>query len=171
MGLDSKWEYEYDANGNLLRKTGSVYNEEDWIVRDVYENRFDASVEASKVLGLESFWESVVDEGMGYTLGDAMPLASQWLSCSITTTGRDTEFTLYCSGFEGVEEEQARSLKAWANQGRLTVTCEEFADITVFDLLGRRVAFEAQAQRCEFSLTPGLYVVSNGSARVKVIVD
>ena len=94
MALDSKWEYEYDANGNLLKKTGSVFNEVDWIVRDVYENRFETAVDANTVKGLEAFWQSIVEEGMGYTLGGTMPLKSQWLSCSIITAERDTEFTL-----------------------------------------------------------------------------
>ena len=29
---------------------------------------------------------------------------------------------------------------------------------------------QTQAMQCEFSLTPGLYIVGNGNARVKVIV-
>ena len=170
MTLDSKWEYEYDANGNLLRKVGSVFNEEDWVVRDVYENRFDLTVDPKTVMGLEPFWQTVVDEGMGYLSGAFMPLNGQWLSCSIITAERDTEFTLYCSGFEGVEEQQVIPLKAWSNDGRLVVTCEQPADIMVFDLMGRVVASETQAMQCEFSLTPGLYIVGNGNARVKVIV-
>lgn len=170
MALDSKWEYEYDANGNLLKKTGSVFNEVDWIVRDVYENRFETAVDANTVKGLEAFWQSLVKEGMGYTLGGAMPLKSQWLSCSIITADRDTEFTLYCSGFEGVDEEQMMPLKAWTNNGHLVVTSEQPADIVVFDLLGRVVASEKQTQQCQFDLTPGLYIVGNGNVRVKVVV-
>jgi len=32
------------------------------------------------------------------------------------------------------------------------------------------VASQKQALQCEFSLTPGLYIVGSGNARVKVIV-
>ena len=170
MSLDSKWEYEYDAKGNLLRKVGSVYNEVDWVVRDVYENRFDLTVDANTVLGLEPFWQSIVRKGMGYSSGTNMTLKNLWLSCSIITPELDSEFTLYCSGFEGVDDEQVMPLKAWSNGGRLIVASEQPADITVFDLLGRVVASEKQTQQCEFSLNPGLYVVGNGNVRVKVIV-
>lgn len=171
MSLDSKWEYEYDANGNLLRKTGSVFNEEDWIVRDVYENRFDVAVEASRVLGLEPFWQTNVRQGMGYTSGADMPLVNQWLSGSVISADHDSEFTLYCSGFEGVEEEQSMPLRAWTHNGRLVVNCDQAADIMVFDLMGRRVASETQTVQCEFHLTPGLYIVSDGQVRVKAIVE
>ncbi len=170
MVLDSKWVYEYDAEGNLLSKTGSVFNEVDWVVRDVYENRYGPSVDVHTVLGLEPFWQTVVDEGMGYTSGADMTLKSQWLSCSIISADRDTEFTLYCSGFAGVDEEQVMPLKAWCSNGRLLVTCEQPSDITVFDLLGRVVASEKQTLYGEFNLTPGLYILGNGNARVKVIV-
>lgn len=170
MTLDSKWEYEYDANGNLLRKVGSVYNEVDWVVRDVYQNRFDPTVDPQTVMGLEPYWQSSVSEGMGYTSGAAMLLNGQWLSCSIITADRDSEFTLYCSGFEGVEEEQVIPLKAYANNGHLVVVNDQPADITVFDMLGRVVASEKQEQQAEFNLTPGLYIVGNGSTKVKVIV-
>ena len=170
MTLDSKWEYEYDANGNLLRKVGSVYNEVDWVVRDSYENRFDPTVDPQTVMGLEPYWQSSVSEGMGYTSGAAMPLNGQWLSCSIITADRDAEFTLYCSGFEGVDEEQVVQLTAWSNNGRLVVTCEQPGDIKVFDLLGRVVASEKQTEQCQFDLTPGLYIVGNDNVRVKVVV-
>lgn len=170
MSLQGMWEYEFDTNGNLLQKTGSVFNEEDWIVRDVYENHFDATVDANTVQGLQAFWQSLVGQGMGFSSGASMPLKNLWLSCSIITAELDTEFTLYCSGFEGVEEEQAMPLKAYSSNGRLTVACEQPADIMVFDLMGRVVASENQAQQCEFNLTPGLYVVGSGNARVKVIV-
>ena len=170
MSLDTKLDYEYDANGNLLRKTGSVSNEVDWIVRDVYENQFDPTVDASQVQGLQPFWQSVANEGMGFAMGGSMPLKNQWLSCSIISTQRDTEFTLYCSGFAGVEEEQVIPLKAWSYGGRLIVVCDQPDDITVFDLLGRTVASRRQTQQCEFDLNPGLYIVGNGKAHLKVIV-
>jgi len=171
MALDSQVEYEFDANGNLLRKTASITNDsKDWIVRDVYENQYDLSVDASTVMGLQPFWASMGKNGMNYATGAAVPLQNLWKSCSIISTNLDTEFIVYCSGFEGVEEEQMTPMKAYAFDGRLRVTNDQPADVTVYDLLGRVVASQKQALQCEFSLTPGLYIVGSGNARVKVIV-
>ena len=170
LTLDSKLEYAFDANGNLLTKTGSVYNEAEWIVRDVYENRFDLNVDATTILGLDQIWENTLNQGMGYALGNDMPLKNQWLSCSIASSYLDTEFTLYCSGFAAVEETQEEPFKAYFNGDRLVVVSEQPADIIVYDMLGRRVASKSQTQQCEFSLTPGLYLVSNGFCVTKVAV-
>lgn len=170
LSLDSKLEYAFDANGNLQAKTGSVYNEADWIVRDLYENRYDLSVDAATVLGIDLVWENTLSQGMGYALGNDIPLKNQWLSCSIASTYLDTEFTLYCSGFEGVEETSEETFKAYCNGNGLVVVSNQPADITVFDLLGRKVASQMQIQQCEFDLTPGLYMVSNGQQVVKAVV-
>ena len=170
LSLNSKVEYNFDALGNLLSKTASIFNGEDWIVRDVYENQYDLTVDASKVLGLEQFWKSTIDKGMGFVLGDAMPLNNLWLSCSIASSELDTQFTLFCSGFAGVEENELGTLQAYCNGGNLVAVSEQPSDITVFDLLGRKVASKAQVERCEFSLTSGLYLVSNGIQTIKVSV-
>ncbi len=171
MALDSKLEYEFDANGNLLRKTASITNDsKEWIVRDVYENQFDLGTPASEVLGLEPYWNSICASGMGFASGAPMPLKNLWKSCSIVSTDLDMEFTLYCSGFEGVVEEQVMPLKAYCNGNGLVVENTEPATVMVFDVLGRKVAQEAQALKCEFNLTPGLYIVSNGNVKMKVIV-
>ena len=170
MVLDSKTAYEFDTQGNLLRKTSNVYNGEDWIVRDVYENRYDLSVDASAVLGLEPYWQSTVQQGMGYVTEASMPLYSKWLSCSISTGELDTQFTLYCSGFESVGEQQQPGMKAYAWQGRLTVECPTPSEVAVFDLTGRMVASRSKTTTCEFDLTPGLYLVRGGSRVVKVLV-
>lgn len=171
MSLESICEYEFDENGNLLRKTASITNDQkDWIVRDKYENSYDASVDVTKVLGLEQFWQSMLKTGMGYASGAPMPLNSRWKTCSIISPDIDTEFTLYYSGFEGVEENQELPLMAYSHNGRLVVVNDQPADITVFDLMGRVVASETQTQQCEFNLTPGLYIVGNGKAKMKVIV-
>lgn len=171
MTLDSKKEYEFDEKGNLLRKTVSIYNGEDWILRDVYENQYDPSVNASAVLGLEPFWNTTVQNGMGYATGAAMPLYSRWTSCSITSSELDTEFTLYCSGFTAVEEHQEAGILTYSRQGNLVVELDQPANVMVYDLLGRVVAQRNQVSNCEFNLNAGLYIVSNGSARVKVIVN
>ena len=170
VALDSKWEYEFDANGNMLRKTGSIYNEEDWIVRDEYQNRYDASIDASNVMGLIPFWLSMGDSGMNYATGAALPLHNLWLSCSITSSEKDTQFQLYCSGFAAVDEADDIHFNAYSSNGKLVVEQVDPSDITVYDLLGRQVASEQQVTRCEIGLRPGLYIVSNGLARVKVMV-
>lgn len=170
MALDSKQEYHFDANGNLLSKTASIFNEMDWVARDVYENRYDLTVEASKVQGLERFWKDNLGKGMGYTLGGEMPLNNLWLSCTITSSTLDTQFQLYCSGFAAVEENTEAAFNAYYNGENLVVVSEEPIDVTVFDMMGRQVAFRAQIQHCEFNLTPGLYLVRNGVQVTKVVV-
>ena len=171
MTLDSKNEYEFDAKGNLLKKTGSIYNGEDWIVRDVYENCYNSTVNAAEVQGLEPFWQSFVQNGMGYANGAAMPLNSLWLSCSVVSSMLDTEFTLYCSGFAEVsEQQQEETFRVSACEGRLVVESLEPASVMVYDMLGRMVAQRNQATTSEFHLTTGLYIVCVGNARVKVIV-
>ena len=170
MAIDSKWEYEFDANGNLLRKTGSVYNEMDWIERDVFENSFDPNVDASTVLGLIPFWMSMGSSGMDYATGAKVPIKNQWLSCSIASSELDTQFQLYCSGFAAVEENTEAAFKAYFNGENLVVMSEEPIDITVFDMMGRQVASRVQTQHSEFNLTPGLYLVRNGAQVMKVVV-
>lgn len=171
LALDSKVEYTFDANGNLLTKTASITNDEKgWIVRDAYENRFDPTVDASTVLGLIPFWESFLNKGMGYALGTPMPLKNQWLSCSVVSASLDTEFTLYCSGFAAVDEYQEESFKVYSREGGFMVDNQEPTDITVYDLLGRVIATKTQVQQCSFQLNPGFYVVSNGQKAVKAVV-
>ena len=171
LSLNGYTEYAYDSNGNVQTKTTSVSNGSDWIVRDVYENHYDLTVDASKVLGLSLVWdETVFDTGLGYGPGNPLPLNNLWLSCSVISSWLDTQFTLYCSGFAGVEENELGTLQAYCNGGNLVVVGEQPADITVFDMLGRKIAFKAQVEQCEFSLTPGLYLVSNGIQTIKVSV-
>ena len=170
MSLDSKNEYHLDDNGNLAMKTGSVYNEVDWIVRDVYENNYDLSVDAATILGLQTVWESTLSNGMGYVLGEEMPLMSQWNSCIIASPNLDTELHLYYSGFASIGETESVAFDAFGTEGRIVVRCPELCDLTVYDLLGRVVATRSQTLQAEFALRPGLYVVSNGTQRVKTIV-
>jgi hypothetical protein len=170
MSMDSKSEFFFDANGNEERKTASVFNEVDWIERDVYENHFDLSMSADEVLGLKSVWESTLGKGLGYVLDMEMPLINKWLSCSIVSTNLDTDFTLYCSGFAGVEERQEAELKVSSGEGFLVVENAEPLDVTIYDLLGRVVASQKKATHCEFQLNAGLYVVGNGTGFVKAVV-
>lgn len=172
MVLDSKIEYEFDANGNLLSKTASITNDgKDWIVRDVYENQYNSSIEASAILGMEAYWNMFLKSGMGYASGVPMPLKNGWKSCSIISTMLDTEFTVYCSGFAQVNEQpQEETLRAYSVDGRLVIESQRLSNLTVYDLLGRTVAQRNQVEQCEFNLTPGLYIVSDGNTRMKVIV-
>ena len=170
LTLDAKNEFQHDAQGNLVMKTASVYNEVEWMVRDVYENSFDPTVPAADILGLLPVWESMLSNGMGYVLDLESPLVSQWNSCIIASPSLDTEFHLYYSGFAAVDEHLTASLTVLGGDGRLTVNTPEACDLTVYDLLGRVVATRHHVHQTEFALTPGLYIVSNGTERVKTIV-
>ena len=171
MSLNSKLEYTFDANGNLLNKTASIYNGEDWIVRDVYENRFDLTVDAASVRGLSTLWESTLNQGMGYVLDNSIPLNNLWLSCSIVSSNLDTQFTLYCSSVDAsVNEVQEDGFKVYDDNGCLIVENIEPTDLTVYDLLGRVMATRTQVQRCSIELRPGLYLVSKGNRVIKAVV-
>ena len=171
MSLDSKLEYFFDANGNLQNKTASVYNGEDWIVRDVYDNTFDLTVNAASVRGLSTVWKNTLEQGMGYVLDDVIPLNNLWLSCSIASSNLDTRFTLYCSSIDAsVDEHQEEGFKAYVSDGSLVVENASPVDVRVYDLLGRVIDTQTQVQRCSFNLRPGLYLVSNGSKVIKALV-
>ena len=170
LTMDSKTNYLFDANGNELLKTASLFNEVEWIVRDSYENSFDPSLEAASVWGLEDVWETTLAQGMGYVLEQPMPLVNKWQHCSIVSLRLDTEFTLYCSGFASVEENEAHDFVAVGSKNRLQVCCMTPCDVVVYDLTGRAVASRTQVTQCEFALTPGFYLVSNGDKVIKSIV-
>ena len=172
LTLDSKVEYNFDANGNLLTKTASINNDgKDWIVRDVYENTYDLSVNASSVQGLVPFWESFLKNGMGYALGTTIALNNLWKSCTVISSALDTEFTLYCSSFAEVNEQlEEETFRAYSHEGQLVVESQEPSNVEVYDLLGRVVAQQTQVSKCTFSLIPGLYIVRMDSASKKVIV-
>ena len=83
----------------------------------------------------------------------------------------DTQFTLYCSGFESVGEQYpSMHLKAYSENGHLGVESQVPADVTVYDLTGRLVATNHQVTLCTFNLVPGLYLVKAGNEVVKAIV-
>lgn len=171
MSLNNRTDYQFDESGNLLLKTASIYNGEDWIVRDSYENAVDLSVEASSILGLMPLWESTLSLGMGYVLSPSLALNNQWRSCAIVSTNLDTRFDLYYSGFASVEESRPTTLKAFGSQGRLVVENVTPCDVVVYDLVGRVVASKTNILRHEFTLKPGLYFVSNGGSVVKAVIQ
>lgn len=107
---------------------------------------------------------------MGYVLEQPMPLVNKWQHCSIVSLRLDTEFTLYCSGFASVEENEAHDFVAVGSKNRLQVCCMTPCDVVVYDLTGRAVASRTQVTQCEFALTPGFYLVSNGDKVIKSIV-
>lgn len=168
--LDSKAEYEFDAQGNLARKTVNIFNGTNWVVRDLYENRYDHSIASSASMGLTPVWESTVDKGLGNVIGSDLPLYSQWLACSIVSTALDTQFDLYYSGMAVVEEQTPDSMKAYSLQGQLVVENDVVSDIVVYDLNGRVVASQSHALKSVFHLVPGLYLVRCGNTVVKTIV-
>ena len=171
MALESKMEYQYDAQGNLQQKNASIYNGADWIVRDQYENRFDVPVEAASILGLASVWETTLGKGMGNALGLTMPVFSKWNSCSIISTQLDTQFNLYYSGFATVDDDQPSTFKAYATGGRLIVESPEPVEVTVYDLLGHVVSAQSSVTREEITLRPGFYFVASGKNVVKTVVQ
>lgn len=170
LSLNSITEYQHDTQGNMCKKTASIFNEEDWIVRDVYENSFDITVDANAILGMRQVWESILSDGMGYFLEQEMPLMNQWNSCNIVSTTLDTEFHLYYSGFAAVDETETAAFDVVGGKGRLMVNSPEPCNITIYDLLGRAVATRKQIQSAEIILSPGFYVVGDGVHSVKTIV-
>lgn len=170
MSLNSKTQYQFDTQGNLVQKTVNNFNGADWVVRDLYENRFENTQDASSLLGMMPVWESTVKQGLGYVLDPTLPLHNQWLSCSIVSTGLDTQFDLYYSGFASVQEHAPVLLNAFVSDSKLVVVQEQEGDVYVYDLNGRVVASQSHARRCEFALKPGLYLVSNGKSSVKALV-
>ena len=170
MSLESKMEYQLDTKGNLVRKTASIYNGKDWVVRDVYENFFDTSVEAAKVLGLVPVWTATLGDGMGYVLDPQARVYSQWISCNITSMDFDTQFSLYYSGFASVDSYEYPSVKTYVSDGCLVVENDTPSKVIVYDLTGREVASESDALRSVFSLRPGIYMVTNGRQAVKTVV-
>ena len=140
-------------------------------MRDVYVNKYNLAIDASTIQGLESFWQSIAAKGMGFAHGGTTPVNNKWLSCTIASEQLDTEFTLYYSDDYGVDEIQNDVMQVYGQQGCLRVENEAASDITVFDLLGRKVASRQQVLQCEFQLKPGLYIVGNGKQFVKTVVN
>ena len=163
-------EFFYDEQGNLVKKTVKVYNGDEWIDRDVFENTFDHTIDASSIRGLDAFWGTMVSKGM-YNMVTSTPIFNQWLSCSMSSTNYDTRFTVYCSSLDAVvDENHEDGFKVYDKNGCLIVENVEPTDLTVYDLLGRVVATRTQVQRCSIELRPGSYLVSKGNKVIKAVV-
>ena len=171
MTLDAITEYTYDVNGNAVRKTASIYNGEEWVVRDIYENSFDLQVNAERIVGLAPAWESVATSSFVNALGVIYPLANQWNSCSITSANLDTWFNLYYSGFESIGEQQVPELLWTTQSGSLTLQTSEPVNITLYDILGHSVLSRENLVNETFSLKPGAYILSVNGKSLKVLVN
>lgn len=169
MSFDGKTEFFYDPYGELITKTTSIYNESEWIVRDEYSNHFDNEKKAAETMGCEAYWNL----NSGYfksDLGETLPILYRWLDAKVVSSMTDTQFTLYYSDMQDIEE-FGGELKVYVANGNLVVESPIPTDIIVFDLLGRSVARESQATNTSISLKPGLYLVKAGSTTTKVILD
>ena len=169
MSFDGKTEFHYDSDGELVSKTTSIFNESEWIVRDVYTNLFDTEKKAVEMMGGEAYW----DLNSWYfqsDLGETLPITYRWLDAKVVSSTIDTQFTLYYSDMQNIEENY-NEITVFTANGSLSVESPMPTDIFVYDLLGRNVASESHTTSYRFSLKPGLYVVKAGSATIKVVLD
>ena len=169
MSFDGKTDFHYDSYGELVSKTTSIFNESEWIVRDEYTNHFDTEKKAAEMMGGEAYW-NLNSEYFKSDLGETLPITYRWLNAKVVSSAADTQFTLYYSDMQDIEENNS-DLKVYTANGTLTVESPTLTDIVVYDLLGRSVAKESQTANCRISLEPGLYLVKAGSATVKVVMD
>lgn len=168
MNLESSNDYQYDANGNLTSKTASIFNGEEWIVRDTYDNLFDSNLGVNMVMGMEDYWNSYNIFNGGNL--QAMPIFNNWQHCAVSSSTLDTEFTLYCSGFSGVDDHQVADFKIFSSNGVLFIESEANHDITIYDMTGRSLTSQSQVSSSQFNLKPGVYVVKVGNTSAKAIV-
>ena len=169
MSFDGKTDFHYDSYGELVSKTTSIFNESEWIVRDEYTNHFDTEKKAAEMMGGEAYW-NLNSEYFKSDLGETLPITYRWLNAKVVSSMADTQFTLYYSDMQNIEENNIE-LKVYAANGTLTMESPTLTDIVVYDLLGRSVVKESQTTNCRISLKPGLYLVKAGSATVKVVID
>ena len=169
MSFDGKTEFHYDMDGQLISKTTSIYNESEWIVRDEYANRFDTEKKAVEMMGGEAYWD-LSSNYFKSDLGEALPITYRWLDAKVVSSMTDTQFTLYYSDMQGIEEDSSELMVYTAN-GSLMVESPMPTDIAVYDLFGRNMASESHTTSYRISLKPGLYVVKAGIATVKIVLD
>ena len=168
MSFDGKTEFHYDSDGELVSKTTSIFNESEWIVRDEYTNRFDTEKKAVEMMGGEAYW----DLNSWYfqsNLGETLPIIYRWLDAKVVSSTADTQFTLYYSDMQGIEE-NLTGIKVYATDGVLYMESQTPNNIVVYDLLGHTIARKSQTTNCHISLNPGLYIVKVGNASFKVML-
>jgi hypothetical protein len=169
MSFDGKTDFNYDSYGELVSKTTSIFNESEWIVRDEYTNHFDTEKKAAEMMGGEAYW-NLNSEYFKSDMGETLPITYRWLNAKVVSSMADTQFTLYYSDMQDIEENNSE-LKVYAANGTLTVESPTLTNIVVYDFLGRSVVKESQTTNCRINLKPGLYLVKAGSATVKVVMD
>ena len=121
------------------------------------------------MMGGEAYW-NLNSEYFKSDLGETLPITYRWLDAKVVSSLADTQFTLYYSDMQDIEENNSE-LKVYAANGTLTVESLTLTDIVVYDLLGHSVVKESQTTNCRISLKPGLYLVKTGSTTVKVVMD
>ena len=169
MSFDGKTDFYYDSYNQMVSKTTSIYNESEWIVRDEYSNHFDTEKKAAEMMGCEAYW-NLNSNYFTSDLGEALPITYRWLDAKVVSSMTDTQFTLYYSDMQDIEENSSE-IKVYATEGNLIVESPAPIDINVYDLLGRGVSKENQTTHFSISLKPGLYVVKTGNTAVKVVLD
>ena len=169
MSFDGKTEFHYDLDGQLVSKTTSIYNESEWIVRDEYTNRFDTEKKAVEMMGGQAYWDlnSLYFQS---DLGEALPITYRWLDAKVVSSMADTQFTLYYSDMQDIEE-NLNGIKVYAIDGVLTMESLTPTNFVVYDLLGHSIARKSKTTNCHISLNPGLYVVKAGSNTFKVVLE
>ena len=169
MSFDGKTDFHYNSSGELVSKTTSIYNESEWIVRDEYANRFDTEKKAAEMMGCEAYW-NLNSNYFNSDLGETLPITYRWLDAKVVSSMTDTQFTLYYSDMQDIEENTSE-IKVYAANGNLIVESPSPTDLVVYDLLGRNIAKESQTTHCHINLKPGLYVVKAGNTAVKVVLE
>lgn len=156
-----KWSARYDANGNNVESCAYEYDHAKagyWMTsRKQYE--YDLTTSAYDVMGLGA---------LHYT--DDKPLSYKCQTFSIT--GEEVsheERYFYYSGLhtegEGIQQAMA-PVMVDVMDGRLTVSSESPADLTVSSLDGRLMAAVRQVRTFTLQLPSGVYVVTvNGESR------
>ena len=169
MSLDGKTDFHYNSFGEMVSKTTSIYNESEWVVRDEYNNRFDTEKKAAEMMGCEAYWD-LNSNYFKSNLGETLPITYRWLNTKVVSSMTDTQFTLYYSDMQDIEENTS-GLEVYSANGSLILKSPTPTDLVVYDLLGRSVATESQTTSCRINLKPGLYVVKTKSGTVKVVMD
>ena len=70
----------------------------------------------------------------------------------------------------GVKDKQVNHLKIKNNNGLVNISSDKLENITVFNVLGARVADFRQVRDIEVPLTAGTYIIKTSSTNVKLLV-
>jgi hypothetical protein len=70
----------------------------------------------------------------------------------------------------GLADNHANNMRIMNYQGRLTISVEKPENMTIYNVLGAKVAHFNQVNNAEISLTSGAYIIKTTSSTVKVLV-